>query len=513
MAAQSTSKSRENEDFGSDDCSDDEELIEFSPGIKGRAVKRLRDDIMLYHVVSGGRGRPKQVFLFPPRPKSVLLPIERQMIVRVFSNLNKLGEDDASKKTAFLLDFSEISVKRTISDFNQDEGLLNKRQRGNFTNHPTCISSSKELRESIYSLLVQRAAKGENTSAKKMLQILTEQNAFSGDSIPKYETFLSYLKRQKFVFGRDSRSKTASLDVSKSVKLKRAQYLDAIAKPPVPDMVDVYQDESYCHQNHCKETTWFLESDEKTKRAKRYKGQRFCFSACITRDGLLPNSLWMFCPNKSQQKKKDYHSSFNSTNFDSYFRKMLDAFEAAYPDRKATFHMDTAKYHTFLKDVPQLNSKKEILVEFCQTHIPEAGVTMEMLKTTMQGHIKEYIRQKGTTIEQLAKSRGHRVLFTPPKHSTWQPIESYWASVKNRVADQYVNGRSLETLKGQLEASLAHYGTAKHCSAYIRSAHDKIDEFRRLLDQIDEREDSGDPYDLDDDDEESDSESPWSDEE
>jgi len=191
MAAQSTSKSRENEDFGSDDCSDDEELIEFSPGIKGRAVKRLRDDIMLYHVVSGGRGRPKQVFLFPPRPKSVLLPIERQMIVRIFSNLNKLGEDDASKKTAFLLDFSEISVKRTISDFNQDEGLLNKRQRGNFTNHPTCISSSKELRESIYSLLVQRAAKGENTSAKKMLQILTEQNAFSGDSIPKYETFLS----------------------------------------------------------------------------------------------------------------------------------------------------------------------------------------------------------------------------------------------------------------------------------------------------------------------------------
>ena len=154
MAALGTSKSRENQDFGPDDCLDDEELIELSPGIKGRAVKRLRDDVILYHVVSGGRGRPKQVFLFPPRPKSVLLPLERQMIVRVFSNLNKLGEDDALKKTALLLDFSEISVKRTISEFNQDEGKFHKRRRGNFTNHPTCVSSSKELRDSIYTLIL-----------------------------------------------------------------------------------------------------------------------------------------------------------------------------------------------------------------------------------------------------------------------------------------------------------------------------------------------------------------------
>lgn len=188
------SRSDDFDDFRGDECLDGQELIEFSPGIKGRAVKRLRDDVVLYHVVSGNRGRPKQVFLFPPRSKSALDHTERQTIVRVFSNLNKLGEEDALKKTALLLDVSEISVKRCISEFNQEEGNLEKRRRGNFTNHRTAVSSSKELRDRVSSLI------REKTSAKKMLQILTEENRFPKDSIPKYEAFLAYLKRQKFLF-------------------------------------------------------------------------------------------------------------------------------------------------------------------------------------------------------------------------------------------------------------------------------------------------------------------------
>src|SRR3989338_11369279 len=154
------------DEFRGDDCLDDEELIELSPGVKGKAVKRLRDNVVLYHVVSGNRGRPKKVFIFPPRPKTALQAEERRTIVRVFSNLNKLGEEDALKKTALLLDVGERSVSECISEFYQEEGNPGKRRRGNFTNHRTAVSSSKELRDCVYSLIIQRAAKGENTSAK-----------------------------------------------------------------------------------------------------------------------------------------------------------------------------------------------------------------------------------------------------------------------------------------------------------------------------------------------------------
>ena len=63
-------------------------------------------------------------------------------------------------------------------------------------------------------------------------------------------------------------------------------------------------------------------------------------------------------------------------------------------------------------------------------------------------------------------------------------------------------------MKVQLEEALARYGTAEHCSAYIRSANEKVDEYRQLLNQIDEREDGMGS----DDDDAEDSESPSSEE-
>ena len=44
-------------------------------------------------------------------------------------------------------------------------------------------------------------------------------------------------------------------------------------------------------------------------------------------------------------------------------------------------------------------------------------------------------------IERAAADRGHRVLFTPPCYSWWQPIELFWAAAKFRVRSQYRNCR------------------------------------------------------------------------
>ena len=283
MAARS---SAQDDDFSPDEYSDEEATVSLSPTTQGKFVKRFENNVVMFHILSGKRGRPKVAFEFPPRPKKALTISERVTIVRVFSNLNRLGEQDAAQKTAALLNFSKITVQRIISEFSENEGELQKRRRGNFTSHPVTVSTSAELRDRILTLILERASRKENTSAKKMIKILTEEKVFPSGSVPTYRSFIRYLKRQKFKFGRDHKSKKISLDASITIKLKRAAYLDAIASPPSQNMIDVYQDESYCHANHNRNLTWFLDDDENTKREKKFKGNRFCFSACITEDGL-----------------------------------------------------------------------------------------------------------------------------------------------------------------------------------------------------------------------------------
>jgi hypothetical protein len=73
----------------------------------------------------------------------------------------------------------------------------------------------------------------------------------------------------------------------------------------------------------------------------------------------------------------------------------------------------------------------------------------------------------GCDILRLLREKGHTLLLTPPRCSTWQPIELYWASVKNDVARQFRQGRSLQETKNQLQASLTKWGTAEHCSKLI----------------------------------------------
>jgi len=51
------------------------------------------------------------------------------------------------------------------------------------------------------------------------------------------------------------------------------------------------------------------------------------------------------CPNKDQQKKKDYHASFAAANWMPYFKECLrPACERVYPGAKLVFVMDDAGY-------------------------------------------------------------------------------------------------------------------------------------------------------------------------
>jgi len=68
----------------------------------------------------------------------------------------------------------------------------------------------------------------------------------------------------------------------------------------------------------------------------------------------------------------------------------------------------------------------------------------------LRAKAREIIDTLPSEVETLLRHHGHSVLWTPPYHSNFQPIELVWAETKRRVADAYDNAHG----SGEFEAIL-----------------------------------------------------------
>ena len=158
--------------------------------------------------------------------------------------------------------------------------------------------------------------------------------------------------------------------------------------------VIVYMDESYIHNNHAKQMSWFLpDSNRHVKRAKR-AGRLVIFHA-ITKDGLLftqrsaadgdlskqtVNAEYIYqidtrkakAPAESASNSTDtkddkdsYHGNIDGAMFLTWLNnRLIPAFLAKFPGRKMILVMDNASYHNSHEDgwVSAGNMRKEQLV-------------------------------------------------------------------------------------------------------------------------------------------------------
>ena len=94
----------------------------------------------------------------------------------------------------------------------------------------------------------------------------------------------------------------------------------------------------------------------------------------------------------------------------------------------------------------------------CQEFLDEHGVqydnnlsTIELKKKVCK-YIKENVK---LACEEAAENKGHKVLYTPPYHCNFQPIEWLWAKVKGNCGRMYSDGTTLtmcyERLVNQFE--------------------------------------------------------------
>jgi transposase len=253
-----------------------------------------------------------------------------------------------------------------------------------------------------------------------------------------------------------------------SLIIKRHEYLQAFfdneALPKEERLRNVYMDESYIHEhyNRSDDSLWDPSDNLDIQFGKsKHKGRRYCFAAAIQGPdplvdnpgiasemaGLVPGTVWAFCPQQKRSHQGDYYKVFNGENFLAWWKDQL------LPNlhQHSLIHMDNAAYHkVYGSHVPKWGKLRK---QECIDFLSSKGIEVEARcpAVVVKARTKEWIlaNEKFECVR-LAEEQGHKVLFTPPYHSDLQPIELTWARIKGNIGRQYSVGTTLALVHERL---------------------------------------------------------------
>ena len=116
--------------------------------------------------------------------------------------------------------------------------------------------------------------------------------------------------------------------------------------------------------------------------------------------------------------------------------------------------MDNAAYHKHY----ELNRPKphQMNHEACMDflHRRKVEVSMDQNVTSLRRRIRNYISTNEEFTVRIAYQHGHRVIFTPPYESTFQPIELVWGYVKKRISDFFSRHCQFKEIEPKVQEEL-----------------------------------------------------------
>ena len=412
---------------------------------------------------------------------------------------------------ATLCDISDRAAHEIHAQFQREKQLPNLSQRGQYARkleleqvfedkllfgwirQIVCRNTAQQRRSSFLSICTElkecvREFLGEH--------LLGDRPAISDehlDVVITYDKVRRWCKRHGYFNNKLSNCMKNKLQDNEKTRALAAVFAQSfLARADDPDSVFIGLDQSYVDEHHARAYGVCDLSDSSTVPLATKKGKRecicdaICSNANFTRSGELfqldphnaKGTRWTFCPNLDNRQKvpQDYHKSFDNENFLSWFMNdMIPAAERAYPGKRLTIIMDNAAYHKFATFVVSItgedgrqqtvrvkkDSSKDLLIRFIQHHRGPDAASQQMLKAQLISIFEEIVSELGCDAVRFCKTRqpiAHEILFTPPRFSEWQPIELYWAAVKNEVASKWEVGRGMVKMREQLMAALDHWG-------------------------------------------------------
>ena len=347
--------------------------------------------------------------MFSSRGKP-LTPETKKLIVSLkqYFDRNKFKPiEPSTKRTADALGIGIATVKRIMADFHRDPKLLDEPTKMRGRPIHAVNASHQEIVRSYIRLANQR---GEYVTLANIRDLLKEN---STDESFHISTLARTLNRWGFEFGKGTR--TQHLKEKDYVIAARQRYLrkmrDNRASKDGINIIrpEVYLDESYVNKNHSNDFVWYSGEDGPWVQKPTGKGERLIIINAITKSGWVPGAKLVF---KSTRKTGDYHGQMNSDLFKKWFTEML------LPNipNNSIIVMDNAPYHKTLTDysppTPQCSKKR--IKEWLELN--NIFSRKDCLKAELVEILNKIAPQPLYIIDEIARSKGHEVIRTPPYH-------------------------------------------------------------------------------------------------
>ncbi|OQR80625.1 hypothetical protein ACHHYP_17409 [Achlya hypogyna] len=392
--------------------------------------------------------------------QTIVTRMERLDILRLQVGLREDNITDVARELARWLGRGDDTIKSTLKMYLDTSDVHVATAPANTSKHKTRVPHAPAVTSSVQQFIRDRCIMRTRTVARDVLalledhKIVTINKANTRDYASCLRVVQAFLAKEVYKHG--TRKGHTTYRLTDAHKLVRDQYMQYMV-PTVtlrPCRPVVYLDESFVHRHYARHKDSLYDPEDMDTTKPKHKGCRYCFIAGILHDGSPVSHLVgldIFVGGKKNGKViEDYHSRFTHDYFVDWFSNLLDEIEdLGY--LAVVFVMDNAKYHKGKPaTTPKGNSKKEAMLQAC-VDFGFDNVASTDLKSTLWAKLKAHADSNVLpVIVEMARLRGHDVVYAASKYSDLQPIELIWGIVKGVVGRAYTSTTTFQDVYDRL---------------------------------------------------------------
>ena len=304
------------------------------------------------------------------------------------------------------------------------------------------------------------------TCAMPLMRDIQKQVNSQGFNIGN-ATLRKYVKHLGYSFKKASPMTSEKVRdyVLKNKKIYLEELFSNRLKATKEQLEEVYTDESYLNDDHCRNNCWMKRGKKVTILRPQTHGAQVCIVAAISRRGWIgvnygnmetelkisgDNHNGVFKHGSIQYFKRDnsertdYHTNFTKEFFIEYYEQQI----LKYLERPSLIIMDRAAYH-MMKEPGDIDIVKCTKVEV-KEYLLSKGIDFSDASTV--GELRALCKKvmfggedELTLIEKMTNKwpppsgykdgLKHKIMFLPQYHPEFNPIEMAWALVKKPVAN------------------------------------------------------------------------------
>lgn len=284
---------------------------------------------------------------------------------------------------------------------------------------------------------------GRHPKAKDLLRHFIQRNRGVGCTISDKD-FRAFLRSAGLVYGKTRHGLPIIVNTPR-IQLWKSNFVRDYVAAVEAGRTVYFLDETFIHSGDSMAgMSWGNRKDplSHNPKAATSKGSLFMIAGIGSKDGWVmerPDKHALFFEVASNPSD-DYHKNMNSHNFEGWMITRV----IPHLKRNSVIVMDNVGYHCRIPNkIPSKNAKKSDMCDFILKFGEQSASHQELmanLKSTLYEMCIGLEVPQTYALHDHLKPLGIDMLFLPPYHPIWNPIELQWAQVKGKTKENNTAG-------------------------------------------------------------------------